>query len=29
MLKILCLAAFVALVIGIINEGWKEVRLII
>jgi P-type Ca2+ transporter type 2B len=29
MLKVLCLAAAVALVVGIINEGWKEVLLLI
>lgn len=29
MLKILCLAAAVSLVIGVINEGWKEVYIIL
>jgi hypothetical protein len=26
MLRVLCLAAAVALIVGIINEGWKEVH---
>jgi hypothetical protein len=26
MLQILSLAAFVALIVGVINEGWKEVH---
>lgn len=26
MLKILCLAAGVALIVGVINEGWAEVK---